>query len=592
MSPSSDLPRRLRYRAGTAGALALIGLLGPAPAFALPPGSTTPVVPIDTSVITFAGGTAELDGSTTLERTRTGTRSRIDCTILFAKDSDQLRPGAGDKLRRLATQLQRQGPGRVQVTGYTDDLGSAAHGLDLSRRRAQQVATTLADTLPAKTFPMTVRGRGEADPAVPNTSETNRRKNRRVTVILTITTRPQATADPTTRVEPSAGPTATPTATPNLAPTVTSAGTADPEPTDQATAVPSAAAPPPADPPSAPPSDPSSNWPFTAGLGAALMLTGATIDQVRRRRRTPDEAKPPAGQSPGPSGPPQPPPNPALPDHPQRENTTAAPRTPAPSTAVLQPGTESSATHPPTTRPGLPDSRGTAVLTLPTPALSAPQTPLNPKGSSPLEADLAAWFSTNTHRPRLTLLGPVQARTHGQALARRKPYYTELLAYLTLKPHGATVDEIADTFTLTTARVRTDMKILRDWLGTNPTTGQPYLPDARTSPAALQRGLPTYQVQDALCDYHLFTQLQTRATTTPDTGPADLDTALRLVTGEPFSHTRTNGWHWIFEGNRLDLHATTAIVTMTETAAKHHQPHSNYPTHQQTHASAANAKTR
>lgn len=209
-----------------------------------------------------------------------------------------------------------------------------------------------------------------------------------------------------------------------------------------------------------------------------------------------------------------------------------------------------------------------------------------------LDEDLTAWFSANTRRPRLTLLGPVQARTHGQALARRKAFYTELLAYLTLKPHGATVDEIADTFTLTTARVRTDMKVLRDWLGTNPTTGQPYLPDARTSPAALQRGLPTYQVQGVLCDYQLFTQLHTRATTAePEARISDLETALRLVTGRPFSHTRTNGWQWIFEGRRFDLQATTAIVTVADTAAEHHQHHGNRTAQRQALAVAAAAET-
>lgn len=211
MSPSSDRPRRLGGWAGAAGVLALTGLIWPLPAFSLPVGSTTQVLPVETSKVTFAGGVAELDGSTTLEFTRTGTKSRIDCTILFAKDSDRLRSGAGEKLRRLATQLQRQGPGQVQVTGYTDDLGSAAHGLDLSRRRAQKVAAALADTLPGKNYPMTVRGRGEADPAVPNTSETNRRKNRRVTVVLTVTPpRPSASeAQRSATTRPTPAPTAT-----------------------------------------------------------------------------------------------------------------------------------------------------------------------------------------------------------------------------------------------------------------------------------------------------------------------------------------------------------------------------------------------
>lgn len=104
----------------------------------------------------------------------------LDATLLFGKDSATLRATVRGRLAEIATQLRKRGPGRVAIVGYTDDLGTAAHGLDLSRRRAGAVAAALRPMLPAASFPFTTTGKGEAEPVVPNDSEANRRRNRRV----------------------------------------------------------------------------------------------------------------------------------------------------------------------------------------------------------------------------------------------------------------------------------------------------------------------------------------------------------------------------------------------------------------------------
>ena len=180
-----------------------------------------------------------------------------------------------------------------------------------------------------------------------------------------------------------------------------------------------------------------------------------------------------------------------------------------------------------------------------------------------LDADLAAWFAEDCDRPRLVLLGPVRARTRGDALAvaKRKAYYTELLAYLALRPAGATPAQVADAFGITPGRVRTDIKAVRDWLGVNPRTGQRHLPDATKSPAARDRGIGVYQVLDVLVDVDLFRRLRVRAQARGGpAGHADLARALTLVTGPPFDHLRDGGWSWLLEGDRLDHHMTCAIV--------------------------------
>jgi len=179
-----------------------------------------------------------------------------------------------------------------------------------------------------------------------------------------------------------------------------------------------------------------------------------------------------------------------------------------------------------------------------------------------LDIDVDAWFAGDCDLPRLTLLGPVGARTRGDAVAvaRRKPYFTEMLAYLGTRPYGATPAHLADAFGITVGRARTDIKTVRDWLGVNPRTGEKHLPDARESAAAKARGVGVYQVGGLLIDADLFRRLRVRAEARGADGITDLRRALTLVGGQPFDQLRTGGWSWLHEGDRLDQHMLCAVV--------------------------------
>jgi len=65
--------------------------------------------------------------------------------------------------------------------GHTCDLGSEATNLSLSQQRAKALLDFLVEK-GIKEDVLTSRGVGLAEPMVPNTSEANRRQNRRVVV--------------------------------------------------------------------------------------------------------------------------------------------------------------------------------------------------------------------------------------------------------------------------------------------------------------------------------------------------------------------------------------------------------------------------
>ncbi|MEP9382914.1 LysM peptidoglycan-binding domain-containing protein [Nocardioides cheoyonin] len=186
-----------------------------------------------------------------------------------------------------------------------------------------------------------------------------------------------------------------------------------------------------------------------------------------------------------------------------------------------------------------------------------------------LDEDLARWESPTLTSTKLTLLGPVGARTTGDAktTAARRPYYVELLAYLVLHPEGSTADDLAEAFGITRERARVSMSNLRRWLGTDPNTERPYLPDAKQTHTS--GALAAYNVQGVLCDLDLFRRLRTRAQSKGSGGMDDLIRALRLVSGEPFSRLHDRDWSWLFEGERWDHIMTSAIIDVAHIVSAH-----------------------
>ncbi|GGR99617.1 hypothetical protein GCM10010269_43150 [Streptomyces humidus] len=106
----------------------------------------------------------------------------LQAEVLFAKDSARLGAQAKSRIATIAEEIRKQHTTVVRVFGFTDDLGSAAHGDVLSKQRADAVQAQLAGQLNEPDITFEVRGYGEQYPIADNSTEAGRRKNRRVEV--------------------------------------------------------------------------------------------------------------------------------------------------------------------------------------------------------------------------------------------------------------------------------------------------------------------------------------------------------------------------------------------------------------------------
>ncbi|WP_306215234.1 OmpA family protein, partial [Actinoplanes sp. RD1] len=126
--------------------------------------------------------TERLDVGLRTRRTPARTDLDLSSDVLFRLDSAQLTGQARRTLDAAVTDLRAAGAGPLTITGHTDDSGTAAHNMTLSRRRADAVAVALRAALPDDKWPKTVAAKGETAPVVPNDSADHRARNRRVTV--------------------------------------------------------------------------------------------------------------------------------------------------------------------------------------------------------------------------------------------------------------------------------------------------------------------------------------------------------------------------------------------------------------------------
>ncbi|MCX5410422.1 OmpA family protein [Streptomyces sp. NBC_00059] len=123
----------------------------------------------------------DLGGEERREDSNADIKFALQAEVLFGKDSAKLSSEANSRIIAIAAEIEKQNATKVRVFGFTDNLGSSAHGDVLSKQRAEAVNSVLSKELdPSITFE--IRGYGEQYPIADNTTEEGRKKNRRVEV--------------------------------------------------------------------------------------------------------------------------------------------------------------------------------------------------------------------------------------------------------------------------------------------------------------------------------------------------------------------------------------------------------------------------
>lgn len=99
--------------------------------------------------------------------------------IFFDLNKYDLKEKSVTELDKVVRFLSENPTIRIEISGHTDNAGTAAYNLQLSQKRAQAVGTYLVAHGIAATR-LTQKGYGAEKPLAPNDTEENRQKNRRI----------------------------------------------------------------------------------------------------------------------------------------------------------------------------------------------------------------------------------------------------------------------------------------------------------------------------------------------------------------------------------------------------------------------------
>jgi outer membrane protein OmpA-like peptidoglycan-associated protein len=100
--------------------------------------------------------------------------------IRFQTASDVVLPESAPVLRQVAAYMESHADVRLKITGHTDNVGTAASNLDLSKRRAASVAKVLSEQFAVAADRFETEGKGDTQVVASNAKPEGKAMNRRV----------------------------------------------------------------------------------------------------------------------------------------------------------------------------------------------------------------------------------------------------------------------------------------------------------------------------------------------------------------------------------------------------------------------------
>ncbi|MFJ6699388.1 OmpA family protein [Streptomyces sp. NPDC091272] len=133
-------------------------------------------------VVDILSVSTDLSGDSGREESNDNIKLTLQSEVLFAKDSANLGARADARITEAAREIGQNSPRKITIHGFTDNLGTYAHGKALSTRRAEAVRKALAAQLGTSATSYETVGKSEDDPVADNSTEEGRKKNRRVEI--------------------------------------------------------------------------------------------------------------------------------------------------------------------------------------------------------------------------------------------------------------------------------------------------------------------------------------------------------------------------------------------------------------------------